>query len=170
MNSQIGRLKESFSRVQLLASMVLILAFVSVATDRIQHYNKEISLQQAQLELHANGDMGFWHLGDWGDDRPLRRIGVLLLSFFVLLGLRKSSRLLFPTLFTVLSFLILVHWGIKVWYAIQINEIHQYDPWKEKLLVAANPIDYLLFISISALLVWLVHLFCKASRFSSYSQ
>ncbi|MBX3291059.1 MAG: hypothetical protein KF855_17250 [Acidobacteria bacterium] len=154
---------------------VVVLALLSVVTDSIARYNENVREEQEKILreeqnklIRESGEITFGVYGDYGDDRPWMRLTVVLLSFLSFLVLWKSSRLLFSTILTGLSFLIYILWAFRAANSFILDwNLYSNHPVGVLLLSAADTIDYAVFTAVTVLFFWQAFALCCSYFFGA---
>lgn len=148
-----------------LLMLVGFLLFVFALSDNIKvsvdRYNQEIEEEQRTLSNRANGEIS-WGVYEFSrpDYLPIARFTAL----FVFPFLYWSRKFSVSILLTFSSFLI---FGFETLWRTRDalnSESHSGEGFVERLFVVMNPLDYLVFLLITLLLVWQASIHFRAAR------
>jgi len=143
----------SWSYVRVFALLAFILAILSVGCDWASEYNEFVRETQNKLAREANGELTFGIYGDYGDPRKWQRLLLVILALAGWFCLRQSLHPIISMIFYGLSFLVFAHWRSRIVVIFSVDwNLFSDRSAGDLLLLAANPFDYLLFASITALL------------------
>ena len=137
---------------KLLAAGALLLAVSSLSVDLISKYNERVARRQVDLMANAGHPSAFGIYGDYGDHRQWKRLMLVPLTLVGYFSIRRLGRNWLAVTSYGLSLLAFLHWASEAIAIFTVDwKLYANKSHFELLNLAANPLDYLVLLSVLGL-------------------
>lgn len=166
---------ERSSKVKGLAIIAVILSFLSVSTNSIEVYNQGVREEQNLLlkedrkeAARKRGEVTFDVYILYSDNRPFMRLGLLVLTFVGAIAILMKAYSKLAIALTSTSVFIYVFWSLSIFSELNSDwDIFRHSSIFEVISQAANPFDYLLFLTLIIILMMQIYRYCYIQNLSS---